>query len=258
MNHADVSQASRLVQHALNPNARPRTGSDYRALLDRFDTDTTFAEVVRTVAEGLGLYVQATSPLGLLVAGDADGPFRVTVDNAGLPIRSGPRRLQDRRCYGLVLAAIAAYAYPNGESLVETTNPTVRPADVERFLSRRIAAVAGAADGDTLVDDLDIELGEAARTWLDLPEVLPRDTGSGFKRDCRRAYVIGTLEFLVERGRARKEAALADDRGDAYALNDRFRIGLAEVAETVVFGVLAHGEDAPAADAPAADPTVEV
>jgi hypothetical protein len=235
MNLADISSAARLVRYALSPKERPTPEGQYRALLDRYRTDTAFAEIVGRVADGLGLDLRVPTQLGLLVSGTAEGPFAVTLDNCGLPLRSGTNRLQDRRCFGLVLVAIAAYAYPNGESLIETTNPTVRPSELERFLDRHISAVAEITDGD----EVDSQLGAAARSWLDLPEVLPAERG-GLRRDCRRDYVQRTLEFLVVQGRARREAALDDERGRAYVLNDRFRIGLAETAESLVFGILAR------------------
>jgi hypothetical protein len=198
---------------------------------------------VIAIAEGLGLYVHAVSPVGLIVTGDSDGPFRVTLDNSGLPLRAGPAasRLQDRLLCGLVLVAIAAYAYPTGESLVETTTPTVRDGDLNRFLTRKAGALAALAGADG-VDEQDAQLGDAARRWLDLPEVLPAERG-GYKRDCQRRYVTDVLTWLVTAGRARREPSLSDERGQAYTLNDRFRIGIADTAETLAYQILARADD---------------
>lgn len=237
---ADVTQAATLLRYALAPRDRPTPGSRYRSLLDRYRTDAAFAEIVERVADGLGIDVRTPTPLGLVVSGRADGPFAVTVANSGLLIRTGKPGLQDRRCFALVLVALAAYAYPNGESLGDSANPTVRPSELERFLDRRVEAVAEAVEQDG--SGSDEQLGEAAKAWLDLPEVLPSERG-GLRRDCRRDYVQRTLEFLVAQGRARYEPALDDERGKAYALNDRFRIGLAETAESLVFGVLAQDRE---------------
>ena len=238
MNRSDVSDAAVLVRHALTAT-RPRDGSPYRALLDRYRTDTDFAETVRVVAEGLGLYVGALSPLGLLLTGDSDGPFKVSVDNCGLRLRStSAGKLTDRRCFGLVLVAVAAYAYPNGEALVEATNRPVRAVEIERFLDRRIEAVVAASDSGALQDDLDVQLSEAARVWRDLPQIHHSDKGR-LVRECHRSYVEDTLEFLVEAGRAQKQPALADERGEVFVLNDRFRLGLADTAEGAVFALLA-------------------
>jgi hypothetical protein len=237
VNLTDVTSAAFLLRCALGPKERPTADSRYRALLDRYRTDTEFAEIVARIADGLGLDLRMPSQLGLIMAGHAESPFAVTLDNCGLPIRTGPKRLQDRRCFGLVLVALAAYAYPNGESLIDPTNPTVRASELERFLDRQIAVIQELTEQPN--DELDGQLGAAAREWLDMPSVLPAERG-GLRRDCRRDYVQKTLEFLVTQGRARREPTLDDEHGRAYALNDRFRIGMAEMVESVVFESLAR------------------
>ncbi|HMC39020.1 MAG TPA: hypothetical protein VKI19_05105, partial [Acidimicrobiales bacterium] len=119
---ADAAKASRLVAYALNAKERPRPDSEYRALLARYQTDQAFADLVETIAENMTLHVRAATPLGLVVAGDPDGPFAVTLDNSGLPIRPDrAARRTDRLCFALVLVALAAYAYPNGENLIDTS-----------------------------------------------------------------------------------------------------------------------------------------
>ncbi len=244
MNRQDLAAAARLVRHAITPALRPTAGSDYRVLLDRYRTDVTFAEHVAAIADGLGLDVHTAGPLGLIVTGDGDGPFRVTLDNSGLPLRASPAasRLQDRLLFGLVLVAVAAYAYPNGEALTETTTPTVRPAELSRFITRKAEALAALAETPK-VDEIDVQLGDAARRWLELPEILPAERG-GFRKDCQRRYVNDLLAWLVDSGRARREQAIADERGAAYTLNDRFRMGIAETADTLAFGILAGEDDA--------------
>jgi hypothetical protein len=189
---------------------------------------------VDRIAEGLGLEVHHVSPqLGLLVSGQIDSPFAVTLDNCGLPVRKGGEtRLQDRRCFGLVLLAVITYAYPNGEALIDASNRPVRALDIERFLEQRIKGLIG-LDADEGSDEAAGQLGEAARTWHDLPQVLLTDAGR-IGRDCHRWYVNATLAFLTAQGRARREPALDDDTGEAFVLNDRFRIGLAEVAESLI------------------------
>lgn len=237
MNLTDITSAGHLLRLALMTKERPTPDSRYRILLDRYLTDAQFAEIVARLADGLGLELREVTLLGLLVSGSADGPFAVTLDNCGLPIRTGANRLKDRRCFGLVLVGLAAYAYPNGEALSETANQTVRGGELERFITKHATSVIEA--GEESDDEQERQLCEAARTWHDLPEVLPSERG-GLRRECRREYINRTLEFLVTQGRARRERALDDDRGIAYALNDRFRVGIGEAAETVVFQVLAE------------------
>ncbi|HZM81700.1 MAG TPA: hypothetical protein VFC19_38765 [Candidatus Limnocylindrales bacterium] len=240
MNRRDMTAAARLLRYAVTVSLRPTSGSEYRALLDRYRTDVEFAEGVVAIADGWGLDVRAATPLGLIVTGDGDSPFRITLDNSGLPLRASPAaaKLQDRLLFGLVLVAVAAYAYPAGESLTETTTPTVRPAELNRFITRKADALRELAKAER-VDEIDAQLGEAARMWLELPEILPVERGSGLRKECQRRYVNDVLNWLVEAGRARREAAMSDERGQAYTLNDRFRIGLAETADTLAYGILA-------------------
>lgn len=117
----------------------------------------------------------------------------------------------------------------------------MRAADLNRFLTRKAESLAALTSAEG-IDEPDTQLGEAARRWLQLPEVLPSERG-GNRRDCQRRYITDVLSWLVDVGRARRERSLADERGDAYTLNDRFRIGIAETAETLAFSILARRDD---------------
>lgn len=238
MNHGDISSAARLLRHALNPKERPTPASHYRELLDRYQTDVNFAEIVDRIAEGLGIDIHQISQLGLLISGRVDSPFGVNIDNCGLPVRkSGEQRLQDRRCFGLVLLAIITYAYPSGEALIDPSNRPIRATDIERFLEHRIRRLLTL---DVEADEPEAQLCDAARAWDDLPQLLTTEHGR-VSRGCQRWYVNATLTFLVDQGRARREPALDDESGEAFVLNDRFRIGLAEVSE----GLIAEMNSAP-------------
>lgn len=237
----DTELAARLIQFALRSD-RPKADSEYRSSLDRYRADPAFRDLVELVAENLGLYVLGASTAGLVLSGDQDGPFRVTLDNSGVPIRDAAR-LIDRLCFGLVLVAVAAYGYPDGQALSETTSPTVRHRDLERFINGHAEQIIESAGDDS--DEVDVVAADAAARWLALPEIAETELGR-LKKGCRRWYVEETLKWLVSQGRARREPALSDARGDVYQLTDRFRIGISDVADTIAFKVLAAGrrEDA--------------
>ncbi|MGV9821173.1 hypothetical protein [Nocardia xishanensis] len=241
MSRSDISAAARLLRYALSPGERPTPNSDYRELLDRYQSDLGFTDITDNIAEGLGLDVYQVSQLGLLVAGRVESPFGVTLDNCGLPIRkSGEQRLQDRRCFGLVLLAIITYAYPDGQALIDADNHTLRAVDLERFIEQRLDNLI-ATNGNDELGEAEGQLAAAARTWRNLSAMLTTPTGR-IGRDCHRWYVATTLAFLVDQGRARRETAL-DDGGEAYVLNDRFRIGLSEVAESLITALTGTGDN---------------
>src|SRR5205085_1792272 len=122
------------------------------------------------------------------------------------------QRLMDRLCFGLVLVAVAAYGYPDGQALVETSSPTVRQEDLERFVNGHAERLVGQSTGDD-AEEFDRTSGDAAARWLELPEIAETDQGR-LKKGCRRWYVDETLKWLVSEGRARREPTLSDARGD--------------------------------------------
>lgn len=106
----------------------------------------------------------------------------------------------------------------------------MRAPEIERFLDQRIKKLL-ALEADPEYPEA--QLSAAAAAWHELPQLRPTNTGR-VGRDCHRWYVQSTLEYLVSQGRARREAALDVDAGEAYVLNDRFRIGLADVSEALI------------------------
>lgn len=240
----DAYQAGRLLALALDHSARPGGREpDYERLLDRWRTDTGFNELVRSVAAGLGLYVLGAGAQGLVVSGDQDGPFAVDLDVVASARASS--KATDRLLTGLVLIATAAYAYPAGGDLTESSTTVVRPRELAAFITRAAEAITAL---QTSEDDVDRGAAMAAQAWLELPPVLPGQRG-GLRRDCQLWQTRNLLEWLVKQGRARVVTAMAGTDGPAYQLTDRFRLGVTEVVDRVAFSILArtpHEEDASA------------
>ena len=241
----DVVDAARLIRHALDLD-RPTAGSGYESLLARYRTDTAFQEMVAAVCDGLSLHVLGTGAGGLIVHGDAEGPFRVTLDNCGLNVRDPEHRYG----YALVLAGIAAYGYRDTGGLTETATTVVRCADLEKFLTRavdRLSGVDDRDDGAEPADNWEELLGVAGRRWKTQPQVHETSPGR-LKMGCQRWYTSTALEWLADNQMAVRQHALLDaDRGMAYQLTDRFRIGIGELVSTNAFAALADaasfGED---------------
>jgi hypothetical protein len=168
-----------------------------------------------------------------VVTGDADGPFTVELDDLP-PIRSSAR-VTDRLLAGLVLIAIAAYAYPNGGDLAETSTVAVRPRELTGFITRAAERIANL----TSEDDIDRGAALAAQAWLDLPPILQGDRGR-LRRECRLWHARTYLDWLTAQGRARTVAAIAGDDEPAYQLTDRFRLGVSAVVDQLAFTILAE------------------
>ena len=248
MTSADAYQAGRLLALALDHSARPGPRfPDYELLLTRWRTDLQFAEIVNAFAEGIGLVILGTTPQGLVVSGEGDGPFSVELDDLP-PIRSATRAT-DRLLAGLVLIAIAAYAYPSGGDLTETSTVAVRPRELTNFITRAAERVATM----TSEDELDRGAALAAQAWLDLPPILQGERGR-LRRECQLWHARTYLEWLTSQGRARTVAAIAGDDEQAYQLTDRFRLGVSAVVDQLAFTVLAETRlsdpSAPTSDGP--------
>ena len=241
---ADVVAATRLVRRALD-RERPKVGGDYEMLLARYRTDTGFADTVAAICEGLSLYQLGVGPAGLIVHGDTDGPFRVTLDNSGL---RNARDAEHRHIYALVLAGIAAYGYRDTGALIDTPAPVIRPLDLERFLARAVDRVAGVSDGrdaaDVDGDEWEVLLGEAGRQWRERPAYHETPQGRP-KVGCHRWYTTTVLEWLVDWDMAVRQVVLSDERGMAYQLTDRFRLGIGDLVETAAFAALTAPDDGP-------------
>lgn len=239
---ADVVAATRLVRRALD-RERPKAGGDYEMLLARYRTDSGFADTVAAVCEGLSLYPLGVGPAGLVVHGDMDGPFRVTLDNSGL---RNARDAEHRHIYALVIAGIAAYGYRDTGALIDTAAPVIRPLDLEKFLARAVDRVAGVRDGHEAADtdDWEVFLGEAGRQWRERPAYHETPQGRP-KVGCHRWYTTTVLEWLVDRDMAVRQVVLSDERGMAYQLTDRFRLGIGDLVETEAFATLTAPDNQP-------------
>src|SRR4051794_12831726 len=159
----DASAAGQLLAFGLPRGARPVEGSDYRALLDRYRTDIRFKDTVDTIAEGLGLEVLGTPRTGLVLAPDPTGPFAIRLSD----LKPG-MTAEDRLVFGLVLLAIAAYAYPNEVDLDEPDAKLIDIKKIDEFIRSAIKQPAELDRGDG-------SAGESARTagatYADLPSL---------------------------------------------------------------------------------------
>lgn len=211
----DVKAAAELITFGLARRVRPVEGSEYRGLLDRYRAELRFKDLVDTMAEGLGLEVLGTPRAGIVLVPDPGGPFAT---------RLGDLRTMDqdeRLVFGLILIAIAAYAYPNE---VDFDDPETKLIDVIRIDEFLRAAIEGVHLSSE--DDPDGRARAAAEIYADLPSFVPTQTGRR-ARGCTLRAVEEVCGWLVGQGAAREATTLGPD---TFHLTDRFRLLVADSA----------------------------
>lgn len=116
----EIYEASRLLRLALNPRETAARSSEYQQLLQRYHTDPEFRETAGQIARGLDLQLfELARDIGLAVVNVAGGPYAPTLED----FRSMKPR--ERINYGLLLAMLTAYVYPNRRALGELEDSSV-------------------------------------------------------------------------------------------------------------------------------------
>ena len=221
----DASAAGQLIGFGLTRGARPVEGSDYRTLLDRYRTDLRFKDTVDTFAEGLGLEVLGTPRTGLVLAPEPTGPFATRL--ADLKTMDAEEKL----IFGLILVALAAYAYPNEVDLDEPDTKLVDVVKVDEFIRAAITGLQGidGPEGSTTE-----RARAAADVYADMPS-LNQTPGGRRKQGCTLRAIEVVCAWLVEQGAAREQKSLG---ADTYQLTDRFRLLVADSAGSEALEVL--------------------
>lgn len=221
-----VRAASEFIAFGLGRTHRPVDGSEYRALLDRYRTDLRFKDIVDAIAQGLGLEVLGTPRSGLVLAPEPTGPFATRLAD----LKPG-MTAEDKLVFGLVLLALAAWAYPNDVDLDDPEAKIIDVVKIDEFIR--------AAISDLLqVDGADGSVGERARTaaatYADLPSL--RTTATGRRAaGCTLRHIDMVCDWLVEHGAAREAKSLGPD---SFQLTDRFRMLVGDSAGSIAFEVL--------------------
>jgi hypothetical protein len=114
----DAYDAGLLVAFALEPKRRPTKSDDYRRLLERFEREREFRQLVEEFCKGLRLVVLESGRDGLVLGCHADSVFATRLGD----FRKGTG-FEDRVAYGLVY--LAAQTPPS-------TNPTPQTAPPPR------------------------------------------------------------------------------------------------------------------------------
>jgi hypothetical protein len=192
--------AGRLLQWALQLQARPVQEEEYMALVKHYLATPEFQRHVDDVARGLGLLVQECDERGLILTPLADSVFAMKPADFRPTATSADLRFID----GLIQVAVAATVFPRSADLDEDRNiarPPITVADVEHTLHTLCEEIAAAAkrEPDPAHAIVTTGLVEGWRVWSELPEA--RETASGRRaQSTRRRYIEQNLDWLVPLG----------------------------------------------------------
>jgi hypothetical protein len=226
LNLTDASAAGQLIGFGLTRGARPVEGSEYRALLDRYRTDLRFKDTVDTFAEGLGLEVLGTPRSGLVLAPEPNGPFANRLADLKTTMDA-----EEKLVFGLILVALAAYAYPNEVDLDEPDTKLVDVVKLDDFIRAGIAGLQELAGADGSTSE---RARAAADAYADMPSLIPTPQGRR-KQGCTLRAIEIVCGWMVEQGAAREQKSLGPD---TYQLTDRFRLLVADSAGSEALKVL--------------------
>lgn len=228
----DAFRAGRLIQWALNVRAIPFNEAEYRELLDRYIDDSSFRNLVRRFADGLGVTVLEANDRGLFLGTQDESVFARTPSE----FRGSRTSAEDRLLDGLVQVAIAATIYPRQQDLDEDSLEAKRPVtvgEVDETLrtlcaehKRRVAE-----NPDTASDEIDQGLHEAWRVYESRPGIKMTAQGN-LSPASMQSLIRRHLQFLVDHG-----CFVMSSQGNAelYRPTLRYQIQVKELAATRLY-----------------------
>ncbi|MFF4509070.1 hypothetical protein [Streptomyces sp. NPDC001401] len=222
--HEDAAEAARMVAFAMARGKAPARSGDYARLVQRFDTEPEFAQLVRKVAQGFDLTVLEVHHMpGLVLGTTPETDFAVSVSEL-VPQTS------DRPLYLLAQLTIAALAFPRPEDLdddeyigrisVKQVDEEVRA--VAATIERRLAQTDGDVDPPSDQPGLEglwrayLRRNATGKTQTDKT---PRAT--------TRALVRKAFTHLTEHGFVRK---VSDEDAGTYVTNVKYRLQIRDQA----------------------------
>lgn len=223
----DAGAASQLLGYGLQPRLRPASTPLYAQLVERYQGDVAFRDLVEHIADGLGLVVlDVSGPSGVTLASTEGSPFELRLTDYRANLSA-----DDRLLHGLIHVGIAAYGYPTSASL---TDDDVRQASVQEVEAFVRAACLRLQERSGGAADPSADQPETEQAWrLYLRRQATRDTADGrVGVSTTTGMVKYAFERLVSAGLATRAS---DADGGTYRLLGRYRIGVRELAATAAY-----------------------
>ena len=183
---AEAAAAVRLLLLAMTPGVTPAKNVEYGDLLQRYTSDAVFRDLAKAVAHGAEVQICGESARhGLMLISHPGGFFAPTLDS----FRRG-MKFRERVAYGLLHFVLAAYVYPNEESLSEDEEGhmvKVSAPEVARF------AVEICEGLKTLAANGEVFSEQAVEGFTHLLSLRESDSTGG------RQNLVAMLGFILEK-----------------------------------------------------------
>ncbi|MFI5751041.1 hypothetical protein ACIBBE_35210 [Streptomyces sp. NPDC051644] len=222
--HEEAAEAARMVAFAMARRKAPARSGEYARLVQRFDTEPDFAQMVRKIAHGFELTVLEVHPLtGLVLGTTPETDFAVSVSDL-VP------QTADRPLYLLAQLTIAAMAFPRPEDLDDDEHVgriSVKQVDEEvRVLASTIERRLAQTDEDIDPPSDQPGLEGLWRAYLRRNATGKTQTDRA-PRSSTRALVKKAFTHLESHGFVRK---LSDEDAGTYVTNVKYRLQIRDQA----------------------------
>lgn len=219
----DAYDAGMLLAYALEPKRRPAKADDYNRLVQRFQRERDFRQLIEELCKGMRLVILDCGPEGLALGCHADSVFSTRLSEFR---RSGT--FEDRVAYGLVYLAIGAWCFPRPEDLDDDNRAISRvvPSEVAEELVRWCST---SEEDEGKIPDapvLDPEEREARRVILQRAKVRETETGRQ-GQDSIQGMIEYALGRLAQQGMMQE---VDDDSRRIFRSTERFRLQVREMA----------------------------
>ncbi|RMI32678.1 hypothetical protein [Nocardia stercoris] len=214
--HEDIG---RFLAWAARPKETPARNEELHRLVRRYYEEPDFASAVDEVFAGAGLDLDVDDRDGIIATARNHSPLRLTVTDVS---KRAPQH--HRAVLGAVILAVARTAYPDSSMLDDPDRIAVfTTQSVVDTLDRVAESLAENSTDDSDIDD---DLVEAWRRWIDLSPARPnarrRSTGD------RAGLVAKVCKILAEAGFL---AAKGDTDGGVWAARPRFRYAVGTLCD---------------------------
>lgn len=219
MRASDDEDIGRFFGWAARPRETPARNDELHRLVNRYHDEPDFAAAVDHVFLGAGLDVWVDDRDGIVVTARNHSMVRLTVSDIAKRAPSSHRAV-----IGAVILAVARIAYPDS-GMVDDPNRIVM-FTTQSVVDTLDRAAQVYADGSTEDSDVDDDLVEAWRRWLDLRSARPnaqrRSTGDRPGSVNRVCNLLADAGYLTRRG---------ETDGGVWMARPRFRYAVAALME---------------------------